>query len=205
MGNIYQRQGEWELAENHYRMALANLSEGDSSGERARIMADRSLVAHHCSDREQAKNLALKALRFAGQDRDAIAESQAHNILGILARAEGESEAAINHLNHSLAIAEATQNPEMQIAALNNLALVYGNGKDLIKAIQLTEQALHLCGIQGDRHREAALHSNLADLLHKTNKPEEAIQHLKKSVVIFAEIGDNAGDLYPEVWKLVDW
>jgi tetratricopeptide (TPR) repeat protein len=93
----------------------------------------------------------------------------------------------------------------MRIAALNNLALIYGTGKDLNKAFALTEEALNLCILLGDRHREAALHSNLADILHKTDRHEEAIEHLKKSVVIFAEIGDNAEDLNPEVWKLVDW
>jgi tetratricopeptide (TPR) repeat protein len=95
--------------------------------------------------------------------------------------------------------------PEMKIAALNNLALVYGASGDFSKAISLTEEALVLCIIQGDRHREAALHSNIADLLHKSNKPEAAIEHLKKSVVIFTEIGGQAKDLNPAVWMLVDW
>lgn len=205
IGNVYQRQGDWEQAESHYQRALDALSELEASGERARILADRSLVAYHCKELTNAKEIALEALHHAEQEKDAYAESQVHNILGILARSEGNFDAAIGHLDHSLAIAEKSQDPGMRVAALNNLALVYGAGKDLLKAIHLTEKALELCILQGDRHREAALHSNLADLLHETNQPEAAIEHLKKSVVIFAEIGENAEDLKPEVWKLVDW
>jgi predicted ATPase/DNA-binding SARP family transcriptional activator len=205
IGKVYQRQGEWDQSEKHYLAALEALSGEESAGERARIMADLSLVAFHCAERTKAEDIALKALDFAKKDEDSYAESQSHNILGILARSEGEFETAIHHLERSLAIAEQFQDSEMRIAALNNLALIYGTGKDLNKAFALTEEALNLCILLGDRHREAALHSNLADILHKTDRHEEAIEHLKKSVVIFAEIGDNAEDLNPEVWKLVDW
>jgi hypothetical protein len=29
--------------------------------------------------------------------------------------------------------------------------------------------------------------------------------HLKQAVVIFAEIGGQAGDARPEIWKLTEW
>lgn len=43
----------------------------------------------------------------------------------------------------------------------------------------LTGAALGLCASQGDRHREAALHNNLADLLHAQGRDEEAMTHLE--------------------------
>jgi hypothetical protein len=57
----------------------------------------------------------------------------------------------------------------------------------------------------GDRHREAALHNNLADLLYVAGRSEEAMAHLKRAVAIFAEIGVDAGEMQPEIWKLVEW
>jgi hypothetical protein len=71
--------------------------------------------------------------------------------------------------------------------------------------LKFTEQALALCASQGDRHREAALHNNLADLLHAARRSEEAMSHLKQAVALFAEIGTQAGDMQPEVWKLTEW
>ena len=72
------------------------------------------------------------------------------------------------------------------------------------RALELTRTALALCAAQGDRHREAALHNNLADLLHAAERPEEAMEQLKRAVTIFAEIGAE-GEPQPEVWKLARW
>jgi len=66
------------------------------------------------------------------------------------------------------------------------------------------EAALALCVALGDRHREAALHNNLADLLHAAGRQEESMAHLKQAVEIFAEIGEE-GELQPEIWKLAEW
>ena len=61
-----------------------------------------------------------------------------------------------------------------------------------------------LCTSVGDRHREAALRNNLADPLHAGGREEEPMEHLKRAVAIFAEIGED-GALQPEIWKLSEW
>ncbi len=66
-------------------------------------------------------------------------------------------------------------------------------------------KALTLCTSLGDRHREAALHNNLADLYHASGNSEESMIHLKQAVRIYADIGEQSGDWQPEVWKLVEW
>ena len=72
-------------------------------------------------------------------------------------------------------------------------------------AIALTARALGLCSEQGDRHREAALHNNLADLLHRggpggrvDGAPEAGGRDLRRG-------RRRAGGMQPEVWKLVEW
>ena len=75
---------------------------------------------------------------------------------------------------------------------------------DADRAIELTAAALELCVRQGDRHREAALRNNLADLLRSDGRDAEAIEELKRAVAIFAEIGE-PGKLEPEIWKLSEW
>ena len=73
-----------------------------------------------------------------------------------------------------------------------------------VLAQERAEAALALCVALGDRHREAALHNNLADLLHAAGRREESMTHLKRAVEIFAEVGEE-GELQPEIWKLVEW
>ena len=199
LGSVYQRLGEWELAESHFEAALGDT---DSAGELARLHADLSLVAHQKGESNLALERAHQALELAEAAGDERALAQAHNVLGVLS--SGDLEGARRHLERSLALAESLGDSAARVAALNNLALAYANGGELEQAIQRAESALALCVALGDRHREAALHNNLADLMHAAGRQEESMAHLKRAVEIFAEVGEE-GELQPEIWKLVEW
>ncbi|MBA2364437.1 MAG: tetratricopeptide repeat protein, partial [Chloroflexia bacterium] len=131
--------------------------------------------------------------------------AQTHNLLGILAGSQGDHRTARHYLEHSLALAQTLDDPGARVAALNNLALTSRAGGNVRRALELEEEALAICAAQGDRHREAALHNNLADILHATGQREAAMAHLKLAVTIYAEIGVEAGAVRPEVWKLTEW
>jgi tetratricopeptide (TPR) repeat protein len=125
-------------------------------------------------------------------------------MLGMLAGHAGDPTRARRHLEESLALADQLSDPDAAVAALNNLALTCAASGDVPRALELTREALRRCTAIGDRHRAAALHSNLADLLH-ADQPQEAMAHLEQSVAIFAEIGVEAGAWQPEIWKLTEW
>lgn len=93
----------------------------------------------------------------------------------------------------------------MRIAALNNLALDHAAVGELPQAEALTREALELCVAQGDRHHEAALRTNLADLLHRAGRSDGAMEELKRAVTGFATIGSDGDALYPGVWRLLEW
>jgi hypothetical protein len=76
---------------------------------------------------------------------------------------------------------------------------------DLDGALELTERALALCAAYGDRHREAALENNLADLHHAAGRGDESMAHLKRAVTLFAEVGADEATRLPAIWKLVSW
>jgi predicted ATPase/DNA-binding SARP family transcriptional activator len=201
LGTVYVRRGEWDRAENHFEAALR----ASKGSERSTLYADWSLAAYRRGQTQKAIELAKRALSLAGASQDRQALAQAHNMLGMLASHQGDTEAARHHLEQSLALAEALDDPAMRAAALNNLAQAYRSGGDMERAMALTEAALALCISQGDRHHEAALHSNLADLLHAVGRSDEAMAHLKQAVSIYAEIGVEAGDVQPAIWKLAEW
>lgn len=211
IGVVYARRGEWEQAQSHFEAALAALDQLEaygSTGERARVYAGWSLVAHRQGRHDQAWRLAHQALELAADAQEAEdkrALAQAHNILGVLASSRGEVDDAITHLERSLALAEEADDASARAAALNNLALALSARGDMEQAIAHAEAALALSAAQGDRHHEAALHNNLADLLHAADQPEDAMMHLKQAVSIYAEIGVEAGAVQPEIWKLTEW
>ena len=154
-------------------------------------------------DPVRATELARDALVLAETATDPRAEAQAHNMLGVLARTEGEAEAAHGHLARSLELARELRDAPAEVAALNNLALLRRDEDALPEALELTEQALDLCFRYGDRHREAALENNLADLHHAAGDADESIAHLKRAVTMFREVGADEAYRLPEIWKLV--
>jgi DNA-binding SARP family transcriptional activator len=201
LGKVHHRLGEWALAETHYLAALSGLPQTDANA-RARILADRSLTAHRRGDPAAARSLADAALGAAAPAEDPATLAQVHNLVGILAKSAGALDEARSQLEHSLA--HATEQPSARVAALNNLALVERAADRPERAIELTQAALRLCVTLGDRHREAALRNNLADLLHAAGRAGDAMAELTQAVTIFAEIGE-PGAMQPEVWKLVEW
>jgi tetratricopeptide (TPR) repeat protein len=204
LGGVHERRGEWERAEARFAVALEALGD-DDDGLRARILADLSLTLHHAGRPQRAVELAREARALAESADDALAQAQAHNLLGVLARSEGPLEAARNELERSLALAERLDDASARTAALNNLALVAREAGELESALALTEEALGLCAAQGDRHREAALENNLADLHHAAGRSDESMVHLKRAVAIFSEVGADERTRLPEIWKLVSW
>src|SRR5260370_37154414 len=126
-----------------------------------------------------------KGWKLAGQElhldetaHDTLALAQVHNILGILASKQGDLEEARRHLEESLRLAEDLHEPGIYAAAINNLAQAcYAEG-EIDRAIALTEKALTLSLSQWDRPHEAALHPQMAELLHAQTSPAAALHHL---------------------------
>lgn len=206
IGGIYQRLGEWHLAEEHYQAGLEALGTGEDAPVRARLLSALSQTAHRQSDDSRALALAEEAQAAALQSGDAQAQTDVANLLGLLARSRGENATAIRHLQASLESATGLADPSAEIAARNNLALALADEGDFAAAQTHLQAALARCAAWGDRHREAALHNNLADLLHRAGNNEESMAHLKQAVTIFAEIGE-PGTLptNAEIWKLAEW
>ncbi len=202
LGNIHTLLGAWELAECHYQAALEGI---EDPALQTGIFADWARTVLHSGDLKRALNLAQKSLRLAHTSQDNQALVQAHNILGILERSQGNLDAAAGHLKESLQLAEALGDLRLQAATLNNLALIQAALNDYGAAIRLADQALELCLRQGDRHRAAALHNNLADFYHARGDQESAMQHLKQAASMFSEIGVDDQASRPEIWKLTEW
>ncbi len=204
LGNVYARRGEWRSAASHYEEAEAASAEAEmDSAWQSLLSADWSLAAWRMDDAERSRALAAQALTLAEQSGDLHALAQAHNILGILM--SEDIAAARAHLEQSLAAATQLNAPMLRVAALNNLAHLWQKSGDLPDAVTCAQAALDLSVTLGDRHHEAALHNHLADLLHAANRSTEAMAHVRQAVLIYAEIGVEAGTVQTEIWKLSEW
>ena len=203
LAEVHHRLGDWVLADAHLAAAADLLPPGDLGG-RARVGADRAVVAYRLGDHARAARLGAAALADAGRAADQAAIAQARNVLGMLAASEGDPGAAEEHLRGSLAEARQLGDPGAAAAALNNLARLLADAGQAGDALACAAEALELGSELGDQHRVAALHTNLADLLHASGQREEALGHLKEAARRFAAL-DAGGAPRPEIWTLVEW
>jgi len=200
--HIYLRRGEWERAARHLQNALDATKD---AAVQATLYADLALAQHHAHQDALALKHARRALQLAKRAQNDHALAQANNILGVLARARGDWDAARQHLEASRALAEKRNDVGAHAAALNNLALVYHAENDDARALEVAQRALELVTREGDRHRQAAMHNHLADLYHALGRADDSMAHLKRAVAIYAEIGGPSGAWQPEIWKLEEW
>jgi DNA-binding SARP family transcriptional activator/tetratricopeptide (TPR) repeat protein len=219
LADVHHRLGDWELAEAHLAI-VTELVEGAEPGRMARAEADRAVVAYRRGDTSQAAVLGQAALTCARAAGDPDATAQALNVLGMLAARAGDAGAAETYLRDSLA--EARRRPDngagpgategsppspalgAAVAALNNLARLLAETGRGAEALALAAEALELGSELGDQHRVAALHTNMADLLHADGQREAAITHLKEAARRFASVDVGDGPR-PEIWTLVEW
>ena len=117
--------GDWALAEAHLEVALDLLGPGDPS-RRARIEADRAVLAYRRGAAQDAADLAEGALQAARRAGDPAAVAQALNVLGMLDARRGAAGPAAARLRESLDHARGLPDPGAAVAALNNLSLAAG-------------------------------------------------------------------------------
>ncbi len=204
LAQVHHRLGAWDIAEQHFARAFDAVQETEQ-GLAALILTDWCLTAIRQDQRKHGHELAQRSLNFAIQSDDKQALAQAHNILGILARDDGHYVDAIKHLEYSVMIAREINNISVQIATLNNLALVHFADDNFDVALELVQSAVSLCVQIGAQHQEAALYSHIADILFQMNRVTESQAYQVKSASIFTEIDHVDGIVQPEIWKLVEW
>ena len=201
LADVHHRLGDWDLAEAHLAVVI-DLVHG---ARLARAEADRAVISYRRGDTGRAAELGRAALDSARQAADPGATAQALNVLGMLAARAGDAVVAEAYLRDSLAEgAGVTVAAGVAVAALNNLARLLAETGRSAEALEVAAEALKLGSDLGDQHRVAALHTNMADLLHADGQHEAAMVHLKEAARRFASV--DVGDApRPEVWTLVEW
>ncbi len=205
LGQVHLRRGDPGRAGRHLAAAVAALDEaGEGTGpRRSDLLADQAVAAARSGRPESAAALALEARALA--TGDIAAEAEADRILGLLARDRGDLEDARALLERSLAAAATLPDPVASIAAANALALVVADQGDIDLALTLAESASFSARRAGERHLEAAVENNLADMLRSAGRDDEALEHLREAVTAFADVGGMPGELEPGIWMLETW
>ena len=220
VAGVHDRLGDWPLAEAHLTAAHDLLAHGDHPlDEPARhgpgdsavtdpallagVLADLALVQHRQGRAAEAQATARTAQQAVHREHADAAMARVDNVLGLLAEASGDHDQAREHLSQAAERARRHGDLDLEIAALNNLSRSHHQAGDAAAALEVARRALALAERQGDRHRLAALHSHLADLLHAAGREEESLAELKSAATSFA--GVDGATARGEVWTLTEW
>jgi tetratricopeptide (TPR) repeat protein len=203
LGRVHRRRGDLVAAASHLESALA--SPGLSDAWRARALVERSVVALRAGDLDVAGSAASEARDAAGRLGDPHIAGVAERIVGLVAQSRGDLPAARAALERSVATAADDPDPTASIAAMIALAITLASEGAVDEALALGVSAADACRRIGDRHLEAAVENHLADLLHEAGREALAMDHLKRAVALFAEVGDGAAEREPGIWTLAAW
>ena len=201
---------EWSLARAHLRRGdlaaarhhLEAAAETGDPGLAARVAVDRSVLARRAGDPAASARAARDAVALAEAAGDAATLGAAHRMLGLAALDAGDPPAAIADLRLALAATRDDPDPTAAVAALVGLAMAEGASGALESALAHGTEAVEACRRIGDRHLEAAVENHLADLLHLAGRDDEALDHLRRAVAAFAELGGDPADPDPGIWML---
>jgi predicted ATPase len=105
----------------------------------------------------------------------------------------GDRKTGMSYLEKALERAQDSDQ-ELELKALNNLAMVYRATGQPGKALELYEQALPIRREVGDRAGEAATLNNLAGVYSATGQPGKALELFEQALPIAREVGDRAGE-----------
>jgi tetratricopeptide (TPR) repeat protein len=140
-------------------------------------------LVRYLYEREQydlARKFATTALS-AFPDKNSLAFASATDLLGLIDLDMNNPTSALDPFNIALAIRQAKLGPTDPFIAfsLNNLAIAYTEIPDLEKAAELHQQAIAI-RLQNNSDRIGNSYSNLAVLLLRMGKPDEAEATLMK-------------------------
>ncbi|HEV8403058.1 MAG TPA: AAA family ATPase [Candidatus Limnocylindrales bacterium] len=203
LGRVHRRRGDLVAAASHLDPALATADLPDEL--RARGLVERSVVALRAGDLGSAGEAASAARDLATRVGDPHLAGVAERIVGLVAQSRGDAATARAALERSVAMAADDPDPTASIAARTGLALTLASEGAVDQAMALGVVAIEACRRIGDRHLEAAVENHLADLLHDSGRDDLAMEHLKRAVALFADIGEGTAEADPGIWTLAAW
>jgi tetratricopeptide (TPR) repeat protein len=203
LGRVHRRRGDLAAAASHLDAALAAVDLRPAL--QARALVERSRVALQAGDLALASTTAREARATAEAHDDPHAAGVAERLVGLVAQASGDLASARLAFERSQTLAAGDPDPTAAIAATTALAIALADAGELDPALEAGTHAIEECRRIGDRHLEAAVENHMADLLHEGGREPDAMQHLKRAVALFAEIGDAGPERDPGIWALAAW
>lgn len=196
------RSGDPVLAASHLESAQAERPPGTGHDVEFAIALTAALLEADSGRPGDAVGTALDVARQSGQ---VAFEAEAEGVAALAAYRREAWEEAVCSAESARRLAVLASAPLTEAAAANVVGLARLETGDCPAAIAAFEQARRLLDQHGDRHRLAAVHSNLADALHDIGREEESRSQQLEAARLFAEVSGSPTEGRAELWFLTAW
>ena len=171
--------------------------------DRARLTADLAITAHRQGDTERAAELADEAVALAERAGDDAALAHTGTVAGPPVGRPGRPRDGPGAARRRASTGPpGSATPPPRWPPPTGWPASSGWPATSLAPTRCSPRRCDVCVSIGDRHREAALRDQLAQVLHGLGRHDEAMDELKRAVAIFADIGVEGGSIQTEVWRL---
>lgn len=186
------RLGRLDEAEALISASLPQLRGDETAAERCVALRVRGNIAYHRADLAEAAAAFEAALLSAQGLGDERLIAGCHNNLGLVAKAQGRLEVALDHLERALGLARRCDDA-IASQALNNLATVHARRGDLRRAEGCLLESIDIKRRIGDHRGLTSTYANLGNLRARRDDLTAAEHDHRESLRVAASIDDQVG------------
>jgi tetratricopeptide (TPR) repeat protein len=202
-GEALERWGRYAEADAAYERALVDLPLVADLATASRIYGGLATVRARLGELDDALELGLLAVDFAGDRPGRVAD--AHLKLCVIRWRRGELDDAVAHGTTAREVLDGSGDTGRLAAIANNLGLVHAARGDTELAIAHYRAAVEAFTECGNEHGLACALDNLAQALVRVGETEEAMAHLEQAVAILARIGMGSDEVFTAMWQAGSW
>jgi tetratricopeptide (TPR) repeat protein len=142
------------------------------------------------SEPKEAREYALQALKMSQRSGNKKGMAEAYQRIAAGYTVRNQSDSANFYYNKSLSLYETMNDPRMVGVILYNIAILYYDQGDYIKAMFQTEESLKKSSEANDEHGIAVSLQLLGNINHYMGNYEKAQQYLLQGLQVIERLGD---------------
>lgn len=194
IGLVYSAKQDWGKARECFQQALTFFQSRADRANEAQLLARIAFTFDGEKNPKAALVYYRQAIPLLRAEGDRARDTLALILLaaGNDARALGEKHDALQLLLSSLPLWQRAKNPELEAAALESIAFLYGELGDSREELSHYERALVAWDAARNQARRAGVHGVIAGIELVLGNHEKALRHYNESLSIWRALGETA-------------
>jgi tetratricopeptide (TPR) repeat protein len=187
-GLIHQRTGRYDVARQHFRLALTRATNRGRLDEQAAAHSLLSYLAYLHGDYDAVAEHAQQSLELATCAGEGALRAEGLRNLGIAAYRTGDYQRAIGFYRESLSASRSINDQASMAKCYNNVGFALRTMERFDEAVASFQQALELHEATGSIEGAAGVLANIGSVYLRSGDLEQALAYLKRAIALSNEV-----------------